>query len=59
MAAAAADDLSDDGLDAGVEAAIDMPPSSSWLSKLAGRNRSTERMHSNYEWEYLKANVGR
>ena len=59
MAAAAADDLSDDGLDAGVEAAIDMPPSSSWLSKLAGRNHSTERMHSNDEWECFKDNVGR
>ncbi len=54
MAAAAADDLSDDELDAGVEAAIDMPPSSIGLSKLTWRHRSTERMRSNDEWEDLK-----
>ena len=58
MAAAAADDLSDDELDAGVEAAIDMPPSSIWLSKLTWRNRSTERMRSNDEWEDFKDNIG-
>ncbi len=58
MAAAAADDLSDDGLDAGVEAAIDLPPSSIWLSKLTWRNRLTERMRSNDEWEDFKDNIG-
>ncbi len=58
MAAAAADDLSDDGLDAGVEAAIDMPPSLIWLSKLTWRNRSTARVRSNDEWEYFKDNIG-
>ncbi len=57
MAAAAADDLSDDELDVGAEAAIDMPPSSKWLSTLTGRNRSTERIRSNDEWEYFKDNV--
>jgi len=58
MAAAAADDLSDDELDAGVEATIDMPPSSIWLSKLTWRNRSTERMRSNDEWKDFKDNIG-
>ena len=56
-AAAAADDLSDDELDAGVEAAIDMHPSSIRLSKLTWRNRSTERMRSNNEWEGFKDNI--
>ena len=58
MAAAAADDLSDDELYAGVEATIDMPPSSIWLSKLTWRNRSTERMRSNDEWKDFKDNIG-
>ena len=40
-----------------MEAVIDMPPSSSWLSKLTWRNRLTERMRSNDEWEYFKDNV--
>ena len=57
MAAAAADDLSDDELDAGVEAAIDMPPSSIRLSKLTWRNRFTERMRSNDEWDDFKDNI--
>ena len=40
-----------------MEAVIDMPPSSSWLSKPTWRNRLTERMRSNDEWEYFKDNV--
>ena len=54
MAAAAADDLSDDELDAGVEAPIHMLPSSSWLSKHTWRNRSTDRMRQTTSGNTLK-----
>ncbi len=57
MAAAAADDRSSDELDAGVDTAIDMPPSLIWLL-FTWRHRSTERMRSNDEWEYFKDNIG-
>ena len=57
MAAAAADDLSGDEVDAGVDNAIDIPRSLIWFSKLTWRNRSTERMRSNNEWEGFKDNI--
>ena len=57
MAEAAADDLSDNELDAGLDAAIKMPPSSSWLAKLTGRNRPAEKVRSHEEWEFFKENV--
>ena len=53
MAAAAADDLSNDELDAGVEAPIDMLPSLSWLSK-PWRNRSTDRLRQTTSGNTLK-----
>ena len=54
MAAAAADDLSDGELDAGVEAPIHMLPSSSWLSKHTWRNRATDRMRQTTSENTLK-----